>query len=276
MHSSELPPPRVISFRKAIRSSRPLRASKSKRSSKPRRPSKPPMADEMLDIILDASIRALSKEVLPPLQFKMARTLGTLTASKLLFRLHNDGADTFFGPPIVWEHIEQVSDQLAVANAYRLGTPDTKVVPGLRQLGPGTFLSLVRTRTTFRWCPVTVNLDGPPPVGPELVMGALPFASKVWWAIYESVGRRRVLRPSYEDRMNTYISELAAAGAAAKLFLALWGNGEAAAFLEWLAEEGSEEQYRLHHENGEKSRRRARNESQSGPAATPSSREDVT
>lgn len=284
MKSPGSPSSRVVSPRKPARSSKPPQGSKTSPSSKLRGLSKPPWADEMLEIIMDAGIRALSEEqLLSPQRRMMARTLGTLTACKLIFRAHNGGAGTFAGDPTLWERMEQFSDELAAANAYRLGNAgaDTKVVPRLRPVGPGMFLSLVRTRNTFQWCPTAVSLEEiPPPFDQEMVMNALPFASKVWWAIYESVGQRRPLRPSDEDWTywaDTYIAELVAAGAAAKIFLAFWGNGEAASFLEWLAEEMSEEQYRLHHKNGEKSRRRARNpQSQSGPAATPATRGEAT
>lgn len=248
MQSSQ--PPRVIRPQKRKRSSKPTRLSKL------RGLSKPPWADEMLEIIMDAGIRALSEEQLLSSQRRMmARTLGTLTACKLIFRAHNDGAGTFAGDPTLWEKMERFSDELTAANASRLGNAgaDTKVVPRLRPVGPGMFLSLVRSRNTFQWCPTAVSLEKiPPPLNGEMVMSALPYASKVWWAIYESVGRRRSLRPSDEDWtywIDTYIAELVAAGAAAKIFLAFWGNGEAASFLEWLAEEMSEEQYRLHHKD---------------------------
>lgn len=209
------------------------------------------MVDAPLQRILKAGFRALDAEHLSNQTWLVATTVGTLTACKLIFRLHNEGTGTFSGEPEEWEKIERMSDDLAGANAHvldRIARGST--IPALRREAPGRFLRLVRTRTTFQWCLTTASADGPLPVDPKVLEEVPPHIDKVWLAIWNSLAQRRARLRSKQVLAYNEMFELIGAGVAAKLFLALWGNGTVAARLERHAEERSEDVYQMLHETG--------------------------
>ncbi len=201
------------------------------------------MIDAPLLAIEWAAIRALSKVVLPRETWFVAHTIGTLTACKLLFRFHNEGSGTFSGK--IWEELDRMSDVIAGDQAPLISKVAPKLV-GIEHDAPGRFLRLVRTRTTFQWCPMTVPLEGPPPFSTDVLEEMAPFAYKVCLEIWKSLARRRArLRRSKNALAQENVFQLIGAGAAAKILLAIWGNGTVAAFLERCAEEGSEAAYQM-------------------------------
>jgi hypothetical protein len=87
-------------------------------------------------------------------------TISTLLAAKLMLRLANEGKLHFEGDPVVWERLEQISDDLAethfetIASSLRWAE-----AAGIRLKAEREYLHLMRDRTVFRWCRMDIRDD---------------------------------------------------------------------------------------------------------------------
>jgi hypothetical protein len=174
-------------------------------------------------------------------------TIGTLLAAKLIFRLETGGKLEFEGDPAVWEKLEQMSDDVA----EKFFVPFAKSPPwsqtgGIRLYGEREYLHLMRDRKTFRWCKTEIQEDEPMPSGirREQLDGTAAPSLELAYKILTRFGnwRRDIAGDERQARFEMMAQIIGIMGAA-KLLLALWGNGKEAAALEWLAEKASEREY---------------------------------
>lgn len=212
-----------------------------KRPTKPRRRSSIDlnMTDEdVLGVILKAARSTLAGERgLSPAIRLAAMTMGTLTAAKLLLRVQRADGDDF--GPVVWEQLEQRSDDLA-SRHFKVITAGYEGVPGIQLKGEREYLHLVRNRTGVRWCPTTIEYCERSPFTEEMITREVPLlADTITWRIVEDLAQLRAIlgaRGSDEQHRSYLIAETIALVATAKLHLALWGNGKLSAAFEALAD----------------------------------------
>jgi hypothetical protein len=202
--------------------------------------------DDVLGVILKAARTTTTrKRGLAPAARLAAMTMGTLTAAKLLLRLQRAGGDDF--QPAVWEQLEQGSDDLA-SRHFEVITAGYEGVPGIRLKGEREYLHLVRNRTGVRWCRTTIQDDEPSPFTEEVMTADVPpLADAIMWRIVEDLSQiRAALKAHGTGEQQTFhlIGETIALVAAAKLHLALWGNGKLSAAFEKLADRAAA-QYQL-------------------------------
>ncbi len=194
----------------------------------------------MFGIILDSARRASADSgrgrVSPTIRLA-AMTMGTLTSAKLLLRVQRSNGDDF--QPAVWERLEQRSDDLASEHYDEL-TAGYEGVTSSRLKGECEYLHLVRTRTGVRWCATTIDDDEPSPFPEGLLTSKFPqLADAITWKIIgdlASVREALTTRGTPQQRTSYLIAETIALAAAAKLHLAIWGNGKLSAAFETLAD----------------------------------------
>jgi hypothetical protein len=202
--------------------------------------------DDVLGVILKAARTITTRRRgLAPAARLAAMTMGTLTAAKLLLRLQRAGGDDF--QPAVWEQLEQGSDDLA-SRHFEVITAGYEGVPGIRLKGEREYLHLVRNRKGVRWCRTTIQDDEPSPFTEEVMTADVPpLADAIMWRIVEDLSQiRAALKAHGTGEQQTFhlIAETIALVAAAKLHLALWGNGKLSAAFETLADRAAA-QYQL-------------------------------
>ena len=172
-------------------------------------------------------------------------TIGTLLAAKLMLRLANEGKLHFKGDPVVWERLEQISDDLAETHFETIasGLPWPEAA-GIRLKAEREYLHLMRDRTVFRWCKTDIRNDETLPVEPERLEGTYGPSLETAYRILEPLGNwRAATAADREQAMFEMIAQIVGIMGASKLLLAMWGNGKIAATLERLAEMASEREY---------------------------------
>lgn len=173
--------------------------------------------------------------------------IGTLQAAKLLLRLSTSGGRLEFeGDPQVLDQLEHHSDQLAdryFEAVVRMIPGAAEVLPSIRLPSERSYLRLVKDRTDYRWSREWIEDDEPLPIDTAHLDGAQPIADRIADQVIELLGRRRELVKDREQMTFEAIGQFVAMMAAAKLVLAMWGNGKVAASFERLAELVSERDY---------------------------------
>jgi len=203
----------------------------------------PRTADDFLGVIFATGRKALTRKRLERPLALAAFTMGTLTATKLLLRLQNNGGLEFLGDPHAWERIEQFSDDLVPeyydSLANDLGGLDDVLDARRRTERP--YLHLVRSRKTFHWCPTAIRPTDTTPIPPAwlevLPLHAVNIENRIVQAL-AAFRRSPAMEPATTSAAYV-IAETIALVAAAKLVLSPWGNGDIAAAFELLAEEVS-------------------------------------
>ena len=212
-----------------------------KRPTKPQRPSSIDLNitdEDVLGVILKAARTTLAgKRGLSPAIRLAAMTMGTLTAAKLLLRVQRAGGDDF--GPVVWEQLEQRSDDLA-SRYFKDLTAGYEEVPGIQLKGECEYLHLVRNRTGVRWCPTTIEDSEPSPLPRGMLTSEMPLlADAITWKIVENLANIRHalnVRGTGEQQTSYLIGETIALATSAKLHLAIWGNGKLSAAFEEMAD----------------------------------------
>lgn len=187
----------------------------------------------------------------------MHKTIGIVTAAKLLVRLTNDGSLACTLQPGVEYSIEKWSDELLHTFQKQLEEQDASAQEMIRAFPAVVFgetapkdhrvkyLQLVRPGTDWRWVHPPVTLDAEMP--PDLVK---LFDSSVNVNVPSTELAERIItifgeaRGKATNQINEMISQFCAAFAAAKWSLTLWGNQNRAAMVEYLAELESDHIYK--------------------------------
>lgn len=201
--------------------------------------------DDVLSQILRAARISTRKHAKDPAKRLVILTMGTLTAVKLLLRLQNKGGTSFTGNAEVWERVEQMSDDLAhthFGEAFQeyYGAD----IPGIRLRAERDYLHVVRNRHTFQWCPTSIDDNEASPIALETLEGVHDPATDAMFAIVEAVGKLRDAVPDRDEQQKFHmLTEWVALVTAAKMYLAVWGNGKTAAAYERLADLASEHEY---------------------------------
>lgn len=185
------------------------------------------------------------------------KTIGMVTAAKLLVRLTNGGSLACTLQPGVEYSIEKWSDELLETFQKQLQEGDASAQEMMRAFPAVVFgetapkehrvkyLRLVRPGTDWRWVHPPVPLDAVMP--PDLVkmfdssvkvnVSSMELAERIITIFGEARGKAT-------NQINEMISQYCALFAAAKWSLTLWGNQVRAAMVEYLAELESDHMYK--------------------------------
>ena len=189
--------------------------------------------DRLLTAMTGAAEAHMRASRLPGEQWAFALSMSTLVAAKVLV---TSPAYRKFQPEVA-ATLDVYSDEVAmrdievITGAYR--------PVGWQRYGERFTLHLVRDRAlTDRWCPADVKLEGPSPFPTNWSKDLPSLIEQAAMAITGTLGAFReaaAARGTEEQQTHLLIAEAVAILAAAKLHLALWGNDQTAAALEYLA-----------------------------------------
>jgi hypothetical protein len=169
-------------------------------------------------------------------------TIGTLIGAKVILLLHNDGIAHFTGDSVAWEKLEQFSDDIA-EQYFQLSIKNLGQYQGIsiRPKSERSYLHLMRNRKDFHWCKTEISENDPVPSGLGGIDGttnpSFDLARKIIMAV-----TKWNKQFDKEERQTEFLAVIVGVMAAAKLVLQLW-DGKVAAFLEYLADRGSKEEY---------------------------------